>query len=85
MPHLAGEADQILSDSVINPTTATRPLISMLKYAIIFLTCAIMAGIFGFNVLTGTAAVLARVGFVISLVLLAGSLLYDPTRRRSEI
>ena len=57
----------------------------MLKYAAIFLICAITAGVFGFNVLTGTGALLAKVGFVISLVMLTGSLLYDPARRRSEI
>jgi len=65
--------------------SATRPLFPRLKYAAIFLICAIIAGVFGFNVLTGIGALLAKVGFVISLVLLTACLLYDPARHRSEI
>jgi uncharacterized membrane protein YtjA (UPF0391 family) len=41
----------------------------MLKYAIIFLLVAIVAGFFGFGQLEGTAALIAQVLFVIFLIL----------------
>ena len=41
----------------------------MLNYAVIFLLIAIVAGILGFGVIAGTAAAMARILFVISLVL----------------
>lgn len=47
----------------------------MLSYAILFLVIAIIAGVLGFGVIAGTAAMIARVLFVIFLVLFIGSLI----------
>ena len=47
----------------------------MLNYAILFLIIALIAGILGFGVIAGTAAMIARVLFLIFLVLFAASLL----------
>ena len=46
----------------------------MLGYAITFLLIAIVAGILGFGVVAGTAAVIAKVCFVVFLVLFIASL-----------
>ncbi len=46
----------------------------MLGMAILFLVIAIIAGIFGFGVISGTAAWIAKVLFVIFLVLFVVSL-----------
>jgi uncharacterized membrane protein YtjA (UPF0391 family) len=47
----------------------------VLNYAITFLIIAIIAGILGFGVIAGTAAVITRVLFIMFLVLFAASLL----------
>jgi uncharacterized membrane protein YtjA (UPF0391 family) len=47
----------------------------MLYYAVIFLLIALAAGILGFGVIAGTAATIAKVLFVIFLVLSIASLL----------
>jgi uncharacterized membrane protein YtjA (UPF0391 family) len=47
----------------------------MLYYAVIFLLIALAAGILGFGVIAGTAATIAKVLFVIFLVLFIVSLL----------
>ena len=47
----------------------------MLHYAVIFLLIALLAGILGFGVIAGTAAMIAKVLFVIFLVLFIASLL----------
>jgi len=47
----------------------------MLHYAVIFLLIALLAGILGFGVIAGTAALIAKVLFVIFLVLFIASLL----------
>lgn len=47
----------------------------MLGYAVIFLLIAILAGALGFGTLAGTAAIIAKVCFVIFLVLFIASLL----------
>jgi uncharacterized membrane protein YtjA (UPF0391 family) len=47
----------------------------MLSYAIVFLLIAIVAGILGFGVIAGTAALFARILFLIFLVLFIFSLL----------
>jgi uncharacterized membrane protein YtjA (UPF0391 family) len=57
----------------------------MRKYIIMFVIISIISGVLGFGLMAGVAAVIAKVCFIISLVLLAASLLYDPARRRSEI
>ncbi len=43
--------------------------ITMLSYAITFLIIALIAGILGFGVIAGTAALIAKVCFVLFLVL----------------
>jgi uncharacterized membrane protein YtjA (UPF0391 family) len=47
----------------------------MLNYAILFLIIAIIAGILGFGVIAGTAAMIARVLFLIFIVLFLASLI----------
>jgi uncharacterized membrane protein YtjA (UPF0391 family) len=46
----------------------------VLNYAITFLIIAIIAGVLGFGVIAGTAAMIARVLFIIFLVLFVASL-----------
>jgi uncharacterized membrane protein YtjA (UPF0391 family) len=46
----------------------------MLGYAITFLLIAIVAGILGFGVVAGTAAVIAKICFIVFLVLFIASL-----------
>ena len=57
----------------------------MLKYTVSYLILIIISGVLGFFVLTGTGEVIAKVFFGTFIVLLLGSLLYDPKRRYSEI
>jgi uncharacterized membrane protein YtjA (UPF0391 family) len=47
----------------------------MLNYAVIFLIVAILAGVLGFGVVAGTAATIAKICFVVFLVLFLFSLL----------
>jgi uncharacterized membrane protein YtjA (UPF0391 family) len=47
----------------------------MLSYALTFLVIALIAGILGFGVIAGTAAAIAKILFVIFLVLFIASLL----------
>lgn len=47
----------------------------MLNYALIFLIVAILAGVLGFGVVAGTAAMVAKVCFVVFLILFLFSLL----------
>jgi uncharacterized membrane protein YtjA (UPF0391 family) len=47
----------------------------MLNYALTFLIIAILAGVLGFGVIAGTAALVAKVCFVVFLVLFLLSLL----------
>lgn len=47
----------------------------MLSYTLIFLIIAILAGILGFGVVAGTAALIAKICFVLFLVLFVASLL----------
>jgi uncharacterized membrane protein YtjA (UPF0391 family) len=46
----------------------------MLNYAIIFLFIALLAGVLGFGVVAGTAASIAKILFIIFLVLFIASL-----------
>ena len=46
----------------------------MLSYALLFLLVALAAGVLGFGVIAGTAATIAKVLFVIFLVLFLASL-----------
>ena len=48
---------------------------TMLSYSIIFLIIAILAGVLGFGVIAGTAAMVAKVCFVVFLILFLFSLL----------
>ena len=47
----------------------------MLSYAVIFLLIVLVAGVLGFGVIAGTAAMIAKVLFIIFLVLFIASLL----------
>jgi uncharacterized membrane protein YtjA (UPF0391 family) len=47
----------------------------MLSYAITFLIIALIAGVLGFGVIAGTAATIAKVLFIVFLVLFIASLL----------
>jgi uncharacterized membrane protein YtjA (UPF0391 family) len=47
----------------------------MLQYALIFLIVALIAGVFGFVVVAGTAAWIAKVLFLVFLVLFVVSLI----------
>lgn len=53
----------------------------MLNYAIIFLIIAILAGVLGFGFIAGTAAMVAKICFVVFLVLFLFSLLGGRSRR----
>jgi len=46
----------------------------MLSYAVIFLLVALIAGVLGFGVISGTAAMIAKVLFVLFLVFFVISL-----------
>jgi len=48
----------------------------MLSYSIFFLVIAILAGALGFGVIAGTAALVAKVFFVLFLILFVASLLW---------
>jgi uncharacterized membrane protein YtjA (UPF0391 family) len=50
----------------------------LLNYAIIFLVIALIAGALGFGVIAGTAATIAKVLFLVFLVLCAAALLRRP-------
>jgi uncharacterized membrane protein YtjA (UPF0391 family) len=54
----------------------------MLHYSIVFLLVAIVAAFLGFGVVAGTAALLAKICFVVFLVLFIASLL---TGRRTRV
>jgi uncharacterized membrane protein YtjA (UPF0391 family) len=58
----------VLRDSKHNSISTT-----MLNYAVTFLIIALIAGILGFGVIAGTAATIAKVLFVIFLVLFIAS------------
>jgi uncharacterized membrane protein YtjA (UPF0391 family) len=47
----------------------------MLSYALTFLIIALIAGILGFGVIAGTAAMIAKACFILFLVLFVASLL----------
>jgi uncharacterized membrane protein YtjA (UPF0391 family) len=48
----------------------------MLSWALLFLVIAIIAAIFGFGVIAGTAAAIAKILFFVFLVLFVVSLLF---------
>ncbi len=54
----------------------------MLSYAITFLVIALIAGVLGFGAVAGTAALLAKVCFLIFIVLFVGALFLH---RRSSV
>jgi len=54
----------------------------MLNYAVIFFIVALLAGVLGFGVIAGTAAGIAKILFLIFLVLFIVSLING--RRRSS-
>jgi uncharacterized membrane protein YtjA (UPF0391 family) len=50
----------------------------MLYYTILFLLISVVAGVLGFGVIAGTAATIAKVLFILFLVLFLGSLMRRP-------
>ena len=46
----------------------------MLSYAVTFLIIALIAGVLGFGVIAGTAAAIAKVLFIVFLILFVASL-----------
>ena len=57
----------------------------MLYYAFLFLLLAIVAGILGFGVIAGTAAMIAKVLFAIFLVLFVTSMLLGKRKPTTDI
>ncbi len=53
----------------------------MLSYAILFLIIAVVAGVLGFGVIAGTSAMIAKICFVVFLVLFLFSLIGGRSRR----
>src|SRR5690606_5377984 len=66
--------DRDLSFS-LQASRTLNPLKLMLGYALTFLVIALIAGVLGFGVVAGTAATIAKICFVIFLVLFLVSLL----------
>lgn len=52
----------------------------MLRYSLVFLLVALVAGLFGFGLVAGTAYTIAKVLFFVFLVLFVVSLLFGRTR-----
>ena len=57
----------------------------MLSYAITFLIIALIAGVLGFGVIAGTAATIAKICFVVFLVLFLVSALVGWGGRRGPL
>jgi uncharacterized membrane protein YtjA (UPF0391 family) len=57
----------------------------MLYYAFLFLLLAIVAGILGFGVIAGTAAMIAKVLFALFLVLFVTSMLLGKRKPTANI
>jgi uncharacterized membrane protein YtjA (UPF0391 family) len=55
--------------------------LSMLRYALIFLVIALIAGALGFGGIAGAATGIAKILFLVFLVLFVGALLFGATRR----
>ena len=55
----------------------------MIRSAILFLIIALIAGVAGFGIIAGSAAVIAQTVFFISIVMLLVSILSSPRPRRS--
>jgi uncharacterized membrane protein YtjA (UPF0391 family) len=58
-----------------NVTTTSNPLIIMLSWTLTFLVIALIAAILGFGVLAGTAVYIAKVIFILFLVMFVVSLI----------
>ncbi|MGE0666675.1 MAG: DUF1328 domain-containing protein [Sphingomonadales bacterium] len=54
----------------------------MLYWALVFLVLALVAGLFGFGGIASTAVGIAKILFVVFLVLFVASLLFNALRRR---
>jgi uncharacterized membrane protein YtjA (UPF0391 family) len=57
----------------------------MLYYAFLFLLLAIVAGILGFGVIAGTAAMIAKFLFVLFVILFATSMLLGKKKPTTDI
>ena len=56
----------------------------MIRSAILFLIIALIAGVAGFGIIAGSAAVIAQTVFFISIVMLLVSILSSPRPTRPE-
>jgi uncharacterized membrane protein YtjA (UPF0391 family) len=54
----------------------------MLNWTFLFLLVGLIAGILGFGVIAGTAALIAKICFVIFLVLFLGGMLTDRSKKQ---
>ena len=57
----------------------------MLRYSILFLLIALLAGIFGFTTVAGTAYLAAKILFFVFLVLFVLALLVGPRSAREVV
>jgi uncharacterized membrane protein YtjA (UPF0391 family) len=55
----------------------------MLSYTVLFIVIALVAGILGFGIISGVAATIAKVCFLLFLVLFVASLIFG--RRTSRV
>jgi len=63
------------------PRSIKREVIQMLRWAVIFLVVAIIAGVFGFGGIAGAATDIARILFFIFLILFAVSFIMRLMKR----
>jgi uncharacterized membrane protein YtjA (UPF0391 family) len=63
------------SESAVNTWGKTKQLHTMLNWAITFLVIALIAAVFGFGILAGTAMQIAKILFFVFLVLFIVSFL----------
>ena len=64
---------------------ATRGVIDMLHWAVVFFVIAIIAAVFGFTGIAAGAASIAKILFVVFLILFILSLLFGGLRRGPRI
>jgi uncharacterized membrane protein YtjA (UPF0391 family) len=62
--------------------TEAERVIALFYWAVVFLIIAIVAAILGFGAIAGTAALIAKVLFIVFLIMLAFSLIFGWRGRR---
>jgi uncharacterized membrane protein YtjA (UPF0391 family) len=76
---MEGANDTLRHVSKNEEETETKPTKPMLHYAVVFLIVAIIAAVLGFGVIAGTAAWIAKILFVVFLILAVISFLKKST------